>query len=83
VTIDVWVVPGASRAVIDGLHGGRLKIRVTAPPEGGRANDEAGRMLEKAVGRPVALVRGMRSRAKLFEVTGDDVETVCRKLGLR
>lgn len=83
VTISVWLVPGASRAVIDGLHGDKVKIRVTSPPQGGRANDEAERILESAIGRPVALVRGMRSRAKLFEVTGYDADTVRRKLGLR
>jgi uncharacterized protein (TIGR00251 family) len=82
VAISVWVVPGASRAAIDGLYGDKVKIRVTSPPEGGRANEEAGRILESVIGRPVTLVRGMRSRAKVFQVTGDDVDTVRRKLGL-
>ena len=83
-TVSVWVVPGASRSAIDGLHGDRLKIRVTSPPEGGRANDEAARLLETALGQRVSLVGGMRSRAKLFQVTGgDDVDTVRRKLRLQ
>ena len=46
VTIDVWVVPGASRSEFMGLHGDNVKLRVTAHPEGGRANDEAIRLLE-------------------------------------
>ncbi|MGB8361999.1 MAG: DUF167 domain-containing protein [Acidimicrobiia bacterium] len=82
--VSVWVVPGASRAAIDGLHGDRLKLRVTSPPEGGRANDEAAHVLQSAIGQRVTLVSGMRSRAKLFQVTGgDDVDTVRRKLRLQ
>lgn len=36
--IRVKAVPGASRASIDGLLADRIKIRVSAPPEGGKAN---------------------------------------------
>ena len=38
VLIRVKVVPGASRAGIAGVLGDRLKVRVSAPAEGGRAN---------------------------------------------
>jgi len=82
VTVRVWVVPGSSRTRIDGVHGEMLKVRVSSPPEGGRANEEAARVLEAAIGSRVTLIRGMRSRAKVFQVSGSDVDTVCRKLGL-
>ena len=82
VLVKVWVVPGSSRTQIDGVHGEMLKVRVTAPPEGGRANDEVANLLAGAIGSPVSLLRGMRGRAKVFQVTGSDVDTVCRKLGL-
>ena len=81
-TIDVWVVPNSSRRAIAGLHGDRLKIRVSAPPEGGRANAEAVELLESALGAPVRLIRGMNRREKVFEVTGLDPELICRKLGV-
>ena len=32
------MVPGASRSAVAGLLGDRLKVRVAAPPEGGKAN---------------------------------------------
>ena len=38
VSIRVKVVPGASRTKVCGLLGDRLKVAVSAPPEGGKAN---------------------------------------------
>lgn len=76
------MVPGASRSVIDGLHGGRIKIRVTSPPAGGKANEEVARLLADLLASKVVLRTGMRGRAKVFDVPGTDVETVSRKLGL-
>lgn len=79
--ISVWVVPGASRSVIDGLHGDRVKVRVAAPPEGGRANEEVARLLGEALGAEVTLKKGMRGRAKVFEVSCTDIGSVREKLG--
>lgn len=62
------------------MHGALLKLRVAAPPEKGRANEEAAELLAEALGAPVTLVRGMTSRQKVFEVSGVDVDTVRRKL---
>jgi uncharacterized protein (TIGR00251 family) len=80
--IAVWVVPGSSRSTIDGLHGDRLKVRVAAPPEEGRANEEVARLLGEALGARVTFKTGMRGRAKVFEVSQSDMEAVRRKLGL-
>lgn len=82
VTIDVWVVPNSSQRGIAGLHGDKVKIRVSAPPEGGKANAEVEDLLESAIGAPVLLIRGMRGRHKVFKVTGLDPELICRKLGV-
>lgn len=82
VKIEVWVVPGSSRPGLAGMHDGKLRIRVSSPPEGGRANREAADLLGEALGRPARLVRGISSRRKVFEVTGVDAATAFRKLGL-
>ena len=66
--VDVWVVPGASRDSVDGTHGERLKVRVTAPPEDGKANQAVGDLLAAHFGAPAALVRGHTSRHKTFRI---------------
>lgn len=78
--IRVWVVPGASRSEIVGIHDGRLKIRVTAPPEAGRANREVARLLGERLGSRVELASGSSSREKGFLVRGGDPKVVERKL---
>jgi len=59
--IRVKAVPGASRDEIAGVLGDRLKIRISAPPEGGKANKAICRLLAKRLGVPprdVSLERG-------------------------
>ena len=71
--LSVYVQPGASRAGIVGLHGDALKVRVTAPPEGGRANQAVARLLacRLDVGhKRIAVQQGAASRHKLLRVTG-------------
>lgn len=82
VSIAVWVVPGTSRASIDGIHGDKVKIRVTSPARRGRANDEVAGMLADALGAKVVLETGMRSRSKTFHVSITDVDDVRGKLGV-
>lgn len=74
VSVDVWVVPGARRPGFDGLHDGAVRLKVAAPPEGGRANDEAGRVIAAATGgRRGRVTRGISSRRKVIEVIGTDL----------
>ena len=82
VAIAVWVVPGSSRSQVDGPHGDRLKVRVSSPPEGGRANDEVAELLARLLGAEVTLAAGMRGRAKVFEVNRMGIGDVRAKLGL-
>jgi uncharacterized protein YggU (UPF0235/DUF167 family) len=70
--VTVRVVPKAGRASV-GIDDRGIVVRVRAAPEGGRATEEARRALAQALrvpGSAVALHRGTRSRAKVFEVAG-------------
>jgi uncharacterized protein (TIGR00251 family) len=75
VELAVHAQAGAGRTEIVGRHGDALKVRVAAPPEGGRANDALVAELAKAFGVPpssVALVAGPSSRSKRFRLDGVD-----------
>jgi uncharacterized protein (TIGR00251 family) len=69
--LDVKVVPGASRTEIVGPLGNRLKVRVAAPPEGGKANRALVELLREWLGtRDVEIVAGRSSAEKTVRVLG-------------
>ncbi len=69
--LAIKVVPGASRTEVVGPLGNRLKVRVAAPPEGGKANRELLRLLQEWLGvRDVEIVAGHLSAEKIVRVTG-------------
>ncbi|HYM81675.1 MAG TPA: DUF167 domain-containing protein [Candidatus Limnocylindria bacterium] len=74
VRLQVRVQPGARRNRLEGRGGdGVLRIKVTAPPEDGRANRAVETLLAKALGvksGQVAVVRGTSSRSKWVEFQG-------------
>ena len=77
------VSPGAGRAGIVGRHGDAWKVRVTAPPEGGRANEAVMRLLADTLSVPrtsVSLVSGHGGRDKVVELTGVGPELIERRL---
>ncbi len=83
VLIRVKAVPGASRQDIAGPLGDRLKIRVSAPPEGGRANKAVCVLIARALGvkpKQVSIEAGRSSPEKTVRVENCDVATVGRKL---
>jgi len=67
------VSPNATAdAVMLPASGGALVVRITAPPEDGKANDAVLRLLAKALARPASsleLVRGATTRNKLIRLT--------------
>lgn len=83
--LSVRVQPRARADEIVGERGGVLLVRVTAPPEGGRANDAVRRLIARRlrVGvTRVEVVRGGRSRDKVVRVAGVPQAQAQRVLGL-
>lgn len=71
--IAIHVTPKSNRNEIAGWRGGELSVRVTSPPEGGKANAAVCKVVAKALGVPksaVHVVRGDVSRHKQIEVSG-------------
>jgi uncharacterized protein len=73
VTFAVRVTPRASRDALEGEYQGALKVRLTAPPVDGRANDVLRRLLADRLGVPmsvVTIIAGETSRTKRVSVSG-------------
>ena len=74
---------GASRDEIRGWLGDSLRVRVTAPPERGKANDSVVRLLEDALSLErgsVRILKGKTSPRKLLEITGISESELRKKL---
>lgn len=79
VIVEVHVVPRAAKSAVIGVHDGRLKVSLAAPPVDGEANAELIAFFSSALGvsrRAVALLRGERSRQKALAITGVSAEQV-------
>lgn len=66
---------------IVGVHGDALKVRLTAPPVDGAANEALVELLAGAFGIPtraVTIVAGMSSRTKIVELEGVTEDRVRR-----
>jgi uncharacterized protein (TIGR00251 family) len=73
--LQLHVQPGAKITAIVGEHGGRLKLKIAAPPVDNKANAHLLAWLAVRLGVPksaVRLVRGETSRQKTVAVCGVD-----------
>jgi uncharacterized protein (TIGR00251 family) len=78
------VIPGSVRPGIVGRYGDAWKLRVSAPPERGQANEATVDLLADTLGLPAAnvrLVSGHGSRDKTVEVAGLTTAEAERRLG--
>jgi uncharacterized protein (TIGR00251 family) len=79
VRLAIKAVPGARRDEIVGPLGDRLKVRVSAPPEGGRANAAICALVASALGvrtADVRVVAGHGRAEKVLEIDGVNEEAV-------
>lgn len=82
IVIQVKAVPGASRDEVVGWLGDQLKVRVSAPPEGGKANKAICKLLANELGvKPAAatVTHGMSSPVKSIAIVGVDAGVVERR----
>jgi uncharacterized protein (TIGR00251 family) len=74
-SLEVRVQPRASRLAVEGVEEGVLRVRLTAAPADGAANEQLIRLLAAELGVPkasVRIIRGRTSRNKVVEVEGID-----------
>lgn len=84
VRLTVHVTPRASCNAVTGWRGAELAVRVTAPPEGGKANSAVERTIADALGVAKSLVRVVRggaSRTKTVEIEGVDEQRLHETFG--
>jgi uncharacterized protein (TIGR00251 family) len=78
------IVPGSSgRTRICGLLDGMLKIKVSAPPEKGKANQCLLKFVAQTLGvrkNAVSIIAGATSPVKRVQVSGVSAETLLKKL---
>jgi uncharacterized protein (TIGR00251 family) len=81
--VRLRVSPGAKSAQVVGRHGDAWKVRVAAPPEGGRANEAVVRLLAETLSVPrdaVTLVSGHGAKDKIVQLAGLDPIRIERRL---
>ena len=85
VVFTAKIVPGSSRTAVCGLLDEMLKIKVSAPPEKGKANKCLLDFLAKQLGvkkKTIKIVSGKTSAVKSVQVLGISVEQLSKKLNL-
>lgn len=79
----VRVIPRASRDKIAGIHDGAVRVRLTAPPVEGAANEALVAFLSSVLRVPkrdIELVSGQSARNKVVSVSGLSPEEVLARL---
>ena len=71
--LRIYVQPRASRDEIVGLYGASLKVRITAPPVDGKANEHLLKFLAKEFGvtpNQIVITTGTQGRHKQLRING-------------
>lgn len=75
IVLRVVAHPGAGRSAVVGIHGDALKVKVGAPPVGGRANRALVELVAELFGvtpARVSVTSGEASRIKRLRIEGVD-----------
>jgi len=86
VKLHLFIQPKSSKNEIVGLHDGKLKIKVTAPPVDGKANAELVDFLSDFFDLPkrnIEITKGDTGRNKTVIITGTTREIIEAKLATK
>jgi len=79
VVLDISVSPNAKKTELVGWHDGALRVRLSAPPVDGAANDALRKWLSAEIGVPqnqIELLRGATGRRKQWALDTEQAK-VC------
>jgi len=82
VVFNIRVLPRSSRCEIAGIQNDALKLKITAPPVEGKANEECIRFLSDTLGvkqNRISIKAGRKSKNKSIAITGvtrKDIESI-------
>jgi uncharacterized protein (TIGR00251 family) len=71
IVFNIKVVPGSSKTLIAGLYNGMIKVRLSAAPEKGKANQALIELLAEKFNIPknsIAILSGLTSKIKQVSV---------------
>ncbi|MFV8256518.1 DUF167 domain-containing protein [Bdellovibrio bacteriovorus] len=83
--LHLFIQPKSSKNEVVGPHNGEIKIKLTAPPVDGKANECLIEFLSDLFDIPkrdVHLIKGETGRHKVVELTGLDAEKIREALRL-
>jgi len=83
VRLHLFIQPKSSKNEIVGPHNGMLKIKITAPPVDGEANQALIEFLSKFLKiakREITIVKGETGRQKTVDIAGLDLQSAKGKL---
>jgi len=86
VIINVKIVPGSSKTAIAGLLGDKLKIKVAAPPEKGKANENLIAFLADILSvkkSDITVISGLTNPIKQLRIRSALMEQVRLKLKIK
>ena len=81
--VKIYLQPKSSKNEIVGPYRDGIKVKVTAPPIEGKANEALIRLLAKKLGIPsssIEILKGDHSREKTLRISGDLDRELMKKL---
>jgi len=81
--LKVYLQPKSSKNEVVGSYRDGIKVKITAPPIDGKANEALIRFLAKELGVSpscIKITRGQHSREKTLKISGDIKQDLLKKM---